>query len=162
MLLESGNEDNAKGLLDQAILDFEQSVIIDSGDLRVVENLALAQQLQASLMLEESIDETLALSAQSQTRILELVDMGASKPRTVINAAVVALTRGQILFASGDESGADSTWQAALELLDLSANSGLLQFAIERQLQVSLNNESASTLLDARLAEAGFNDPRYF
>ena len=87
LLLESGNEDNAKGLLDQAILDFEQSVVIDSGDLRVVENLALAQQLQASLMLEESIDEALALSAQSQTRILELVDMGTSKPRTVINAA---------------------------------------------------------------------------
>ena len=162
MLLESGNDDIAKGLLDQAILDFEQSVIIDSGDLRVVDNLALAQQLQASLMLEESIDEALALSAQSQTRILELVDMGTSKLRTVINAAAVALTRGQILFDSGDQSNADSTWQAALELLDLSDNSGLLQFAIERQLQVSLKNESASALLDARLAEAGFNDPRYF
>jgi tetratricopeptide (TPR) repeat protein len=161
VLLLNDEHDSAREILEQAIDDFMLSVAADPGDVRAVENLALAERLLALLVIEDSIEEALDLSSRAHSRIGEAIDTGTVKPRTVLSSAIVSETHGRILHQAGEDEAADSTWRQALELLTAKGDSGLVQLAVQKQLVIHLQGEDAAAERAAQLAKAGFNDPRF-
>lgn len=151
----------ARGLLERAIIDLETLVAKDPGDLRAVENLALAERLMALLALDKSIDQSLTLSTRAQTRVTQALNSETLKTRTALNAAIIAETHGRVLRESGDEPAAISTWKTALELLNGRTRANLTQIAVESSLTGHLQGHSAVVGQFNQLEDAGFFDPRY-
>ncbi|MGB7453387.1 MAG: hypothetical protein WBM36_14770, partial [Lysobacterales bacterium] len=151
----------ARDLLEQAIADLDALVAKTPGDLRIVENLALAERLMALLTLDKSIDQSLLLGARAQTRVMQVFNAETVKTRTALNAAIVAETYGRILRKSGDELTAISIWKAALERLSMKDRADLTQAAVKRLLTVHLQGNSAAVEQSKQLEDAGFLDPRY-
>ena len=147
--------------LTQALTDFEQLVIKDSSNTRMVEYLALTERLIAYLLLGESTEQARTISSRAHNRMLELTELATVRPRTALNAAIVAETHGRILSASGDTASAQDIWRHALELLELSNDSDLVKLGVQRQLICHLQGDKATLQLDARLVNAGFQDPRF-
>jgi hypothetical protein len=73
----------------------------------------------------------------------------------------VAETHGRIQQLSGDEAAAIATWNRALELLQAHRGMELTLLAVERELVVHLQGESAAAQSTVQLEEAGFKDPRF-
>jgi tetratricopeptide (TPR) repeat protein len=161
LFMSSDRNDAARDLLEQAIADFEESVSADPSDLRIVENLALAERLLALLLTDHSIDRALALSTRAQSRMLDVIDTAVVKTRTARNAGIVAETHGRIQLLSGNEAAAVATWNRAFELLQTRSGLELTELALERLLVIHLHGESAAAQQTTQLADAGFDDPRF-
>lgn len=161
VLLLTGRPESARELLEQAISDFNELVITDAKDLRIIENLALAERLMALHTIEDSINQALTLSSRAQLRVDNMLAEDAIKARTILTAGIVAEAHGRVLRASGDEAIAVSTFKNALELLTSQGQSGLAKVAVERQINSHLQNDAAASQLAAQLAQAGFVDPRF-
>lgn len=157
----TGRQDVANDLLEQAIADFTELVTTDPGDLRIVENLALAERLMALFTLDKSIDQALVLSTRAYSRVVEMLTKDAIKTRTVLTTGIVAEAHGDVLRKSGDELNAVSTFEYALKLLSSQGQSGLKQVAVEKQILNNLHGDSAASQHTAQLADAGFVDPRF-
>lgn len=161
VLLLTGRPESARELLEQAISDFNELETTDAKDLRIIENLALAERLMALHTIEDSINQALTLSSRAQLRVDNMLAEDAIKARTILTAGIVAEAHGRVLRASGDEAIAVSTFKNALELLTSQGQSGLAKVAVERQINSHLQNDAAASQLAAQLAQAGFVDPRF-
>lgn len=67
---------------------------------------------------------------------------------------------GTALAAAGDAAAAREIWQAAASRLDRNANANLSLVAMRRLLAIDLGDSARVSVLDARLAAAGYRDPR--
>lgn len=161
VLLLTGRPEPARELLEQAISDFNELVTTDAKDLRIIENLALAERLMALHTIDDSINQALTLSSRAQLRVDNMLAEGAIKARTILTAGIVAEAHGRVLRASGDESTAVSTFKNALELLTSQGQSGLAKVAVERQISSHLQNYADASQRATELAQAGFVDPRF-
>lgn len=161
LFMLTAREVAAQDQLARALADFEQIVAADPGDFRVVERLALAERLLALTMLDKSVEQALELSDRAQSRMLGILAEETVKTRTILNASIVAETHGRILWRSGNEESAVSTWEHALALLTSHDQFRLTQVAVERQIIQHLRGEETASRQTAQLADAGFKDPRF-
>jgi len=161
LFMLTAREVAAQDQLARALADFEQIVAADPGDFRVVERLALAERLLALTMLDKSVEQALELSDRAQSRMLGILAEETVKTRTILNASIVAETHGRILWRSGNEESAVSTWERALALLTSHDQFRLTQVAVERQIIQHLRGEDTASRQTTQLADAGFKDPRF-
>ncbi len=120
----------------------------------------LSLRAQAALW-QGDVRTALASSTSARALIAKAVSEGTPSPILALSTAQVELTLGASQRAAGNPAAARQTWTAALKGLGPEADDDLQMLAVRRLLAIELAQPGVAARISARLAQAGFADPRF-
>ena len=123
--------------------------------------VAKVDRLQAlGALAQGQLAPALAAARRAQALMAKLVSGKDINPKLILGAAEVEETLGLATLAAADRAGAARLWSDALAKLGPEADDDLQTLALRRLLAIDTGHPDIAAAIAARLASAGYQDPR--
>ena len=148
--------------LDTSIRSVEVLLEKDQTNPTLWYTVAKMERMRAQAALWQGDAATAQKAAYSARALVAKASPGGQPtPSDRLSAIQIEQTLGECLLANGDSAGAEVVWRAALASLGPETGDGLATLAMRRQLLLNLGLHDGDERIAARLAQAGFADPRF-
>jgi len=153
---------DTRSLLARIVAGYATLVRNDPTNQTLWKTFANIQRLQALGALAQG-DTAAALDfAHRAHELIEKTISSKDAPASLaVSAAQVDETLGTVTLAAGHQAEAQRIWTAAMTRLGNEVDDDLQTLAMRRLLAIDLGRAQVDARLSARLADAGFNDPRF-